>query len=360
MSPPPTAVAGVAARRPHDRRRRWPALAAIAVGALSCAAAVAVWPGKPVAPYRYVMGAPVAPVDLGPLAALAERQIPVRAASVVAGDGSTLADLEVAESADGPVLLQWRSRVDEPFLKVPVSREDIANLAPVLERHVADDAKLLAWWDSSRELRLLSGVNVVFGEPIGSPLFIPDGWRHARTGIESVETDFWRTRADAVQQARFDRFVDALLADEAQGMAMLRELAGAQPTVLALNSRDVVLLAHLAPERIGIALQDFPAGGDVHGMVRSAHAWLGEHGYTAYTLIHMDDQRLRVVALTDARSGNTLVARLLPFIGNKQDTVAGTTLVYQTGAFWIYEIGDDPGTAGVAAAATATATATAG
>ena len=333
----------------HAGTRRPVALSAMIAGTILCAAAAVVWwrALHVPAPYRYVIGAPLAAVDLGPLASLAERRIAVRSASVVATDGSTLVDLEVADAPSGPVLVKWKARVDGPFLKSPPSPQDIANLAPVLERHVPPGTALLAWWDSSRELRMLADVKVAFGEHLGIPLFVPTEWRGARARIGSVEAAFWNTHSDSAERTRFRQFVDALLADETQGVAALLKLADTQPAVLALNVRDVVLLAQLAPQRIGIALHDFPASGDVHGMVRSAHAWLDEHGYTAYTIVPLDDRRVRVLALTDKKSGTTLAVRLLPFVGNNQDAVAGTTLVYQTGGFWVYELGADKGAAEV-------------
>ncbi len=58
----------------------------------------------------------------------------------------------------------------------------------------------------------------------------------------------------------------------------------------------------------------------------------------AYTVLHREGQPLRAVALTDEASGETLAARLLPFIGNRQSDVAGATLVYRTGAFVVFEL----------------------
>src|SRR3546814_18289982 len=81
-----------------------------------------------------------------------------------------------------------------------------------------------------------------------------------------------------------------------------------------------------------------PDSGDVHGMVKSVHGWLTRHDYYAYTVMRSADRPLRVVALTDAPSGMTLAARLLPFIGNSQSRVEGATLVYQKGGFSVYEI----------------------
>lgn len=324
-------------------RRRAVAAAAIVVGlGLMGSAGAVLWrSAHPPPAYRYVMGSPVAPKDLGPLAPLAEKHVAVREATVVSADGAPLADLELAQSQAGPVLIEWRARVDGPFLKTLPPPQEVADLAPVLKRHMPADGTLLAWWDSSRELRLLAGMKVAFGQHLGVPLFVPARWRGARASIDTIESSFWQPRVDKADHARFQRFVHALLADEHEGMAELRKLAGGRPAVLVLHVRDIILLGQLAPDKIGVAFRDFPNTGDVHGMVRIAYHWLNEHGYSAYAVMRPDKKRVRVIALTDKASGHTLAARLLPFIGNDESAVPGTTLVYKTGGFWVYELTPD-------------------
>lgn len=337
---------------PHQMSRtgpRWQrtlALGAVVAGLAALGTAGALWWSSAHEPpaYRYVLGEAIAPVELGPLASLSGQGVTVRRATVMAGDsGAPLAELEVAESKSGPVLVNWQARVDEPFLKLLPSAKEVAELAPVLERHLPSEGLLLAWWDNSRALKMLSGVDVAFNENLGVPLFVPAQWRNAQPSAEAIEAEFWKSRPDEGGRADFGRFVHALLSDEKAGVAELQALAGGRAAVLAVHVRDMILLGQLAPDKIGIAFREFPATGDVHGMVRSAHAWLNEHGYTAYTIMHPDDKRVRVIALTDLTSGESLAARLLPFVGNNQGAVAGTTLVYQTGGFWVYELGGDAG-----------------
>lgn len=158
----------------HGRRTRWPRLigiVSIAIGAcLMGAAALLIWNhvNAPAA-YRYELGAVVAKEDLGALAGLAERQVVVRRATITAAGGQPLAELELAEAPSGPVLLQWKSRVDDPFLTVTTPAQDLSALAQVLERHLPKDAQVLAWWDTSRQLQLLGGTPVRFAEHLGCP-----------------------------------------------------------------------------------------------------------------------------------------------------------------------------------------------
>jgi hydroxylamine oxidation protein HaoB len=80
------------------------------------------------------------------------------------------------------VLLKWKSRVDDPFLTVGTSAQDVSALAQVLQRHMPKDGLVLGWWDTSRQLQLLGGTPVRFGKHLGLPsLCRSAGGRRART-----------------------------------------------------------------------------------------------------------------------------------------------------------------------------------
>lgn len=289
--------------------------------------------------YRYVVGGIIAPANLGPLAPLAGRGVAVHSGTVVGADGKAFADFTFAASKSGPVLLDWQPKIDPPFLSMPVPTSEIADLAPVLGRHVNTGEPVLAWWDTSRALGLLVDADLPLRATVGVPLFIPRQWHDRTAGVEAIESSFWKLTSDTAARTRFDRFTNALLANETDGIAALRELAGGKPAVLVLNVRDVLLLGQIAPARIGVAFRDFPNSGDVHGMVPAVYGWMREHGYPSYTVVRArDGTEVRAIALTDAASGKTLAARLLPFVGNEQSAVPGTVLVFKTGGFWVYRI----------------------
>lgn len=292
--------------------------------------------------YQYVVGDALTANDAGSLSPYIEAGITIRKASVIASEQATpLATLDIAESSDGPVLVDWQARIDDPFLTLTVPTEDVAALSVVLKKHVPQGASVLAWWDSSRQFHTLAKVDVAFPLHLGVPLFIPSHWRSRRDNVEAIEHAFWNGKPQtnaAEQRQRFLQFAQALVAPEEQGVEMLRSLGNGKPVVLALHMRDVILLGQMFPDKIGVAFQDISGSTDVHSMVRRVHAWLEEHKYSAYGVIQGKNRPIRAVALTDTASSKTLVARLLPFLGNEQHDVAGTTLVYQTGGFSVFEI----------------------
>ena len=311
--------------------------------ALLLAACALLWQHFTAPPvYQYVIGETVPAAEAGPLAAYVEAGLTVRRASLQSAEqASSRATLDIAETAAGPVLLNWQARVDDPFMTLAVPPQDVVALSGVLKRHVSEQSKVFAWWDTSRQINALGAVDFMFDRHLGLPLFLPAHWSGQRAKIEKIENGFWTNGAsDATnERERFRQFARALTAPEAEGMAMLRSLAGeGKPTILVLHLRDIILLGQMFPDRLGVAFQDFGASNDVHGMVRRVHAWLEEHKYAAYGVLQASGQPVRAIALTDAASAKTLAARLLPFMGNEQHDVSGATLVYQAGGFSVFEI----------------------
>lgn len=291
------------------------------------------------APYHYEMGEIIPAANLDQWSALAGQNIPIRKASVVNAGAQQLVRLTVAESESGPVLVEWQPSVDGPFLYSPPPSADVTSLAPVLKRHIGNNETVLSWWDTARQLALLSPANYAFSEPLGIPLFVSPEWSDQRMKIDAVEAAFWKQHNDGNDQARFLRFAHALLSEPTGGLAEMRALAGQQKAVLVIHARDVLLLGQLAPDKIGVAIRDFPNTGDVHSMVAVVKDWLRRNNYEAYSIVHLDGgATIRAIALTDKASGRTLVARLLPFVGTDQSSVPGTVLVYKTGGFWVYEL----------------------
>lgn len=291
--------------------------------------------------YGYEMG-PALPADaLDELAPLLPEGAEVHSAQVKSATRSqVLARVKLAQSGADRVLLDWQAQVDDPFLTLLPPLAETAALAPVIRRHVPDDAVLLAWWDVSRQLRLLAEVRVAFEQPLGLPLFVPRRWQDEADAVRAIEQAFWQPagQAQETEQATFERFVDALLAPEQEGVAALRALGEGQPVVLVLHVRDLILLGQMQPQKLGVAFRDFGTPTEVHGMIQRVRAWLRENDYPAYGLLHSSSDVVRAVALTDAASSQTLAARLLPLIGNDQSDVASTRLVYRSGGYIVFEI----------------------
>jgi hydroxylamine oxidation protein HaoB len=197
---------------------------------------------------------------------------------------------------------------------------------------------VLAWWDTSRQLRHFGAGEVSFGSHFGLPLFVPEPWRELRSKVSDAEAAFWKTSRDAAQELEFREFVGALVSDESEGVKTLRKLAQGRKAVLVLHVRDILLLGQMEPKKAGVSFRDFADPGDVHRSVRGVQDWLREDSSAAYTVLKLPNNMLRAVALTDEATGNTLAARLLPFVGNRQEDVVGLTLVYRAGGFSVFEL----------------------
>lgn len=294
-------------------------------------------------PYRYeVVDAAPRIEDAAVADAFARARLGLRQARVIESrTGATLAELRFGDGSDGPVLFEWRPEIDEPFLTATAPLPETAALAAALRRHVPADAVVLAWWDTSRQLALLAGVQARFDRHVvGAPLALPARWVPQRATIENTESGFWlRGARSADADPRFGAWVDAMLARD-DGPARLQRLAGGREAYVVVHVRDALLLGAMAPDRLGVAFRDLPDSGNVHGSISGARDWMRAQGYAAYSAYAPAAGRVRVVALTDAASSTTLVARLLPFHDSRKpaDAVPGLTLVHQVGGFWIYRI----------------------
>ncbi len=238
-----------------------------------------------------------------------------------------------------PVMLNWENHSGEPVVFVDGKLSEVTTLATAITKHVPKDATVLAWWDISRQIHLLTGYETVFTSQLGEPHIIPLIWQ-ARSGqIEKYEREFWRAPASAEESRKFQRFADALAADPKEGAAILRELAGGREAYVAVHLSDLYKLGLMRPERIGVAYKDFPLlGGDVHGLSAMVKRWVRDNNYTAYTVHGISESFVRAYFLTDAKSGNTLLAKMLPFTTSEPIELKAVQLVYQYGGYWVYKI----------------------
>ncbi|HLA61433.1 MAG TPA: hydroxylamine oxidation protein HaoB, partial [Nitrospiraceae bacterium] len=213
-----------------------------------------------------------------------------------------------------PVMLSWENRSDEPVVFVDGKLSELTVLATAIAKHVPKDAAILAWWDTSRQIRLLTGYQTVFSSHLRQPLLMPSLWRPRSGAIEKYEREFWRAPASAEESQKFQRFADALAADPKEGVAMLRELTGGREAYVAVHLSDLYKLGLMRPDRLSVAYKDFPLqGGDVHGLSGMVKSWLVDNNYTGYTVYGLSENVVRAYFLTDAKSGNTLLAQMLPF-----------------------------------------------
>lgn len=267
--------------------------------------------------------------------ALAVRRFELRVDGVTA----PLAIVHLAEVPGvAPVLLGWRNRGAEPVLAFDTEPEDVRELADAVARHAPPPARLLAWWDTSRQLKLLDGSNVLFDENLMRPLLLPEAWRGARRAVERQESLFWEAAPAGAPAARFDRFVDALASEVPVALGALRALAGAGDAYVVVRLSDAYRVGLLRPDRFGIGFRDFPGDVQLHGAIVGVKAWLKERGYEAYAVEARGEKALRVYFLTDAAAQKTLIAQLLPFSSSNPFTLAAPQVVYQQGPYWVYKL----------------------
>jgi hydroxylamine oxidation protein HaoB len=256
----------------------------------------------------------------------------------VDGMDQALAEAYVGHAADGrPVLLEWRNHIADPLGTITEGLGVTVQVAETIARHLPAGARVLAWWDVSRRLRFLADCPVEFGDHLGQPVLVPSLWEGRRPAVVRAETAFWGPVADEAAGGRFADFVEALLAGEAEGVGRLRRLAGDGDAYLVVELADAFKLGALRPDRFGIGYKDFPKAADIHGTVRAFKEWVREQGYKSYA-VRGGGTTSRVYFLTDDRSADSLLARLLPFSTSNPFQVEGLEVVYQHGDYWIFHL----------------------
>ena len=204
-------------------------------------------------------------------------------------------------SNTGAVLLDWQNEIGEPLITIAPPISELAKLTNAVSEHVQEGSVVLGWWDTTRRLELLAGIETPFRENLAQPILIPDAWSGRRDRIEEIERRFWNLRdEDAVEKNSFDDFQKALLMDTATGAAKLRELVGEREAYLVLHMSDIYKLGAMHPQQLGIGYRDFPNSGDLHGTISLIKNWLKEQGYQDYAVERRGKSSVRVYFLTDA------------------------------------------------------------
>lgn len=257
----------------------------------------------------------------------------------VEGVDQPVAVTHIARRGDAaPVMLDWENRSGEPVAFVDAKLPELVALAKAIGKHASKDAVVLGWWDTSRQIRLLSGRETVFAAYVGEPFIAPVPWRGRSGPIGKYEREFWGAPASAEEQRKFQRFADALSGDVAAGSAILRELAGEREAYVAVHVSDLYKLGLMRPDRLGVAYKDFPVKGDMHGPIGFVKSWMRDNNYAAYALHEISDNQVRGYFLADATSGNTLLAQMLPLTTSKPLELEALQLVFQHGGYWVYKI----------------------
>lgn len=257
------------------------------------------------------------------------------------GIDKPVAELIVARQNDEPpVLIYWKNSTHEILYNLDRKPSELSALATVISKHAPKDALILSWWDTSRQLKLLTGHDTLFTSHLNEPLMIPVAWLEQSKAIQAYEHQFWGSQVNQKEQEQFKRFSQALAAPAEEGVAQLRALVGSdRETYLVVHVTDLYKLGLMYPDKIGVAYQNFPLTGNMHGMINHMKVQLKENDFDTYTLQSISDEEIRVFFLSDEASSQTLLAKMLPFVDKKAPVeLEAAQLIYQQGGYWVYKI----------------------
>lgn len=258
---------------------------------------------------------------------------------LVTGIDKPIAHVTTAQRGDNsPIRINWQSHTSELIIAVDKKPSELPGLADAISKHASEDALIVAWWDTSRQINLLTELDTLFTEHLSEPLIIPTQWQDQSDAIRNYENKFWQS--SETQQQQFQQFADALIADAKQGTQQLRQLIGSQrEAYLIVHINDLFKLGLMRPEKIGVTYQNFPLTGNMHGLINHVKVVLKENDFDTYTLQSMNDNEIRVYFLSDEASSHTLMAQLFPFVDKDSPTeLEGINLIYQHGGYWVFKI----------------------
>jgi hydroxylamine oxidation protein HaoB len=78
--------------------------------------------------------------------------------------------------------------------------------------------------------------------------------------------------------------------------------------------------------------------GNMHGLIGYLKQWMQDNNYLTYTLQSLNERMVRAYFLKEARSAETLMAKMLPFTQSQPLDLEPVQLIYQQGGYWVYKI----------------------
>lgn len=256
------------------------------------------------------------------------------------GIDKPIAEFITAEAEAGkPVLMYWKNTTSEILYNLDRKPSELSILATAINRHAPKDALILAWWDTARQLKLLTGHDTPFTSHLNEPLMIPVPWLEQTDAIQAYEKAFWQSQPSDKERNQFKRFSEALVSPAEEGIKILRELAGNRETYVIVHVTDLYKLGFMYPEKIGVAYQNFPMTGNMHGMITQMKAQVKQNDFNTYTLQSISDEEIRAFFLSDEASSQTLLANMLPFVDKKSPLEFELAQpIYQQGGYWVYKL----------------------
>jgi hydroxylamine oxidation protein HaoB len=189
-------------------------------------------------------------------------------------------------------------------------------------------------------LNLLTEYETLFTNHLKEPQIIPQHWLKYSRAIDAYENAFWQNKAQRKEIENFEQFSLALASKPEEGVPMLRKLIESdREAYLIVHVTDLYKLGLMYPERIGVAYQNFPLSGNIHGMINHMKVQLKENDFDTYTLQSITDSEIRVYFLSDEESSQSLLAQMLPFTDKPAPMeLEALELLYQKGGYWLYKI----------------------
>jgi len=243
-----------------------------------------------------------------------------------------------SNSTGSSILLNWENLVSEPIVTASVDFAELITLATDISQHVPKDAIILGWWDTSRQLKLLSGRDTLFTSYLAHPLIVPSYWKDRSEVIGEYEREFWGPLGSAEEQEKFKVFADALSSEASKGANMLKEVAGSREAYIVVHPADLYKLAMMYPDRLDLAFKDFPLTGNVHGLAGQVKAWMKENGYNTYTLQSLSEKSVRAYFLNETQKGKVLLSHMLPLMNSTPVDFEAFQVVHKQGGYWVFKL----------------------
>jgi len=257
------------------------------------------------------------------------------------GIDKPIAEFTTARQGDGsPVLIYWKNSTNEILYNFDRKPSELTMLAAAIKKHAPQGALILSWWDTSRQIKLLTGHDTLFTSHLNEPMMVPVPWLEQSKAIQAYEERFWGSDARQAERDQFKRFSQALAQPAAEGVKALRELVGSdRETYVIIHVTDLYKLGVMYSDKMGVAYQNFPMTGNMHGMINQMKVQVKENDFNTYTLQSISDNEIRAFFLSDEASSETLLARMLPFVEKKSPVDLDVAqLIYQQGGYWVYKL----------------------
>lgn len=234
--------------------------------------------------------------------------------------------------------LNWENRVTEPVFFADISLPETAKVLAAIEKHVPNEAVVLAWWDLSRRIRAMAHRDAPLDDPLAQGLLIPSAWKSSETRISEKLRELWGSGVSGKEGSVFDTFIDALLLDEHSGAEALARLANGKKAYIAVHLSDIWKAAEARPGRISAAWRDFPGTAGSHGVIKAVHQWIEEQKIEGGYAVEPMGNATRLHYFLRKPDSGLLIAQLLPFSTSNPLRPGALQLVYQQGGYWIYAL----------------------